>query len=309
MKTNLFLLFLAGTICVSAQTWTQERKNKIDETVRNPFTKALVVYQNGKLEYVYGDVHKTYHIFSVRKSLMSLLYGIYAQQEKINLQTTLTELGIDDRRKLTPEEKQATVLHLLQSRSGIYHPAAYETPGMLKNRPPRGQFKPGEHWFYNNWDFNALTTIFEKQTGKSVFDVFEERIAKPIGMRDFDLRKQKYFTDSVSIHAAPLWYMSASDLGVLGLLLLNRGQWNNQSIIPTTWIEESTAPYSDIGILGGYGYSWWAAKNQEHFPFVKLPDGTYSARGTGEQILLVIPALQMVVVHLTEVNSPTDSMM
>jgi CubicO group peptidase (beta-lactamase class C family) len=191
----------------------------------------------------------------------------------------------------------------------VFHPAAYETTGMVKNRPQRGQYKPGEYWYYNNWDFNALTTIFEKLTGKSVFDAFEERLARPLGMKDFDLHKQKYFSDSVSYHRVPLWAMSASDLSLLGLLLLDNGKWSDATIIPSAWISESTTSYSDLGMLGGYGYCWWVAKDGNHFPFVKLPDGSYSARGTGEQTLLIIPAIRMVIVHLTEINSPEDPMM
>ena len=92
-------------------------------------------------------------------------------------------------------------------------------------------------------------------------------------------------------------------------MLLNRGEWNNKKIVSGSWIRESTSPYSDLGILGGYGYCWWAARQGLHYPFVNLPDGTFSARGTGEQNLVVIPAWNMVIVHLTEVKSPDDPMM
>lgn len=32
---------------------------------------------------------------------------------------------------------------LLEARSGVYHPALYETPDMAKARPPRGSHAPG----------------------------------------------------------------------------------------------------------------------------------------------------------------------
>ena len=40
-----------------------------------------------------------------------------------------------------------------------------------------------------------------------------------------------------------------------------------------------------------------------------MPNGAFSARGTGEQTLLVIPAYDLVIVHQTEVNSPDDDIM
>jgi CubicO group peptidase (beta-lactamase class C family) len=201
------------------------------------------------------------------------------------------------------------VIDILRARSGVYHPAAYETPGMMKNRPQRGQYKPGEYWFYNNWDFNVLITIFEKQTSEKIFEAFKKRIADPLQLKDFDLTKQQYFIDSMSVHPATLWFMSASDMATVGLMLLNNGSWNGKTILDPSWIKESTAPYSDIGILGGYGYCWWAARDGNHFPFVTMPSGTYSARGTGEQILLVIPEKKIVLVHRTEVTSPQQPMM
>ena len=68
------------------------------------------------------------------------------------------------------------MIDLLQSRSGIYHPAAYETVKMKKKRPERGSHKPGEIFWYNNWDFNALCTIFEQQTRTKVFVEFQKTI-------------------------------------------------------------------------------------------------------------------------------------
>lgn len=88
------------------------------------------------------------------------------------------KLRIDDRPPaLTPLEKQATILDLLRARSGVYHDAARETAGMRARRPVRGTHPPGSHFYYNNWDFNVLGTIFEKLTGKKIFEEFAERIS------------------------------------------------------------------------------------------------------------------------------------
>lgn len=310
MRLLLTLLILCAFHVAQAQpTWDQAKQERVAKAVQNPYTKALLIYQDGVPVYEYGTKHQAYQLFSIRKSLVSLLFGIYAGEGKINLNATMAQLGIDDKQGLTSDEKQAKVIDVLRARSGIYHPAAYETPGMMKNRPPRGQYKPGEHWFYNNWDFNVLTTIFEKQTGERVFDAFRKKIAEPLKMEDFDIKRQEYYRDTMSVHPATLWFMSASDLARLGLMLLNNGSWDGKQVIDPAWIKESTTTFSDIGILGGYGYCWWTARDGNHFPFVTLPQGTYSARGTGEQTLLIIPERKIVIVHLTEVTSPDQPMM
>ena len=72
----------------------------------------------------------------MRKSLLSALIGIAVAERKIPLDGKLAQLDIDDNApSLTDVEKQATVRMLLEARSGIYHPALYETPAMAKRRP------------------------------------------------------------------------------------------------------------------------------------------------------------------------------
>lgn len=40
---------------------------------------------------------------------------------------------------------------------------------MKDARPPRGSHPPGTFWYYNNWDFNVLGTIFIQLTGEDIF--------------------------------------------------------------------------------------------------------------------------------------------
>ncbi|WP_234843725.1 serine hydrolase [Sinorhizobium meliloti] len=64
----------------------------------------------------------------------------------------------------------------------IYHATAYETGDIKRKRPARGSHAPGSFWFYNNWDFNALGTIYRQQTGEDIFQSFEKKIARPLDM-------------------------------------------------------------------------------------------------------------------------------
>jgi CubicO group peptidase (beta-lactamase class C family) len=159
------------------------------------------VLYDGKVVLSWGDVEKKYPIHSIRKARLNSLYGIYVAKGVIDTSATLEELGIDDIPPvLTEAEKKATVFDLLRSRSGVYHPAAAEADVMVRNRPGRGSHAPGTFFYYNNWDFNALGTIFEQQTGKKIFETFYEDIAKPIGMKDYTPEDGFYmFEDGKSI--------------------------------------------------------------------------------------------------------------
>ena len=84
----------------------------------------------------------------MRKSLMSAPFGIYVAEGKIDLSSTLKELGIDDLTPLTEVEKTATVKDLLSARSGMYIEAAGEAPSTKAVRPARGSHAPGIFWYY-----------------------------------------------------------------------------------------------------------------------------------------------------------------
>ena len=130
-----------------------------------------------------------------------MMYGKYVSNGKIDLNATLAELGIDDVNSLTESEKQATIDQIINARSGIYLPAA--NAGSGANMPKRGEFKSGEHFYYNNWDFNVAGTIFEQKTGKNIYKAFEDELAIPLGFQDFKLTNQKkYGNDKLSIHPA-----------------------------------------------------------------------------------------------------------
>ena len=106
-------------------------------------TSAVMIVQGGKVVDQWGDIDKKISSYSVRKSLLSALYGIYSAEGVIDINQTLEQLGIDDSPDpLTKEEKQARIVDLLRARSGVYHPAYMETESMKKNRPTRGSHAP-----------------------------------------------------------------------------------------------------------------------------------------------------------------------
>ena len=256
---------------------------------------AILVARDDVIVASWGDIGAKVNVRSVRKSLLSALYGIAVDEGRINLASTLTELEIDDvPPALSPAEKKATVRELLMARSGIYHPAAYETERMKEIRPPRESHPPGSFWYYNNWDFNVLGTIY-RQSVDDIFANFEKLIARPIGMEDFSARDGEYLKESASSHPAYLFRMSARDLARFGLLFLNGGRWNGTPLIPARWVTESTTRLSETEQPGrGYGYLWWTFT--EPGPGVSA----FFANGYGGQLVVVVPSKRLVFVELVD---------
>ena len=262
-------------------------------------TAALMVIHQGVVVDEWGQTALPMNCHSMRKSLLSLVYGSHVANGTIALNKTLAQLGINDNEpSLTEEELKATIGDLLKARSGVYHPALYETKAMAAKRPKRGSHPHNTFWYYNNWDFNAVGSIFENLTGSNLFEEFERQLAVPLQMQDFvRTRHTRYVTGEDSIHPAYPFQLSARDLARVGLLALRKGKWQGQQLVPEEWVAESTRSYSDAATSGGYGYMWWVAVKGVHFPGVTLPAGTFSARGYRGHYLVVIPEWDLVVVH------------
>jgi len=222
---------------------------------------AFVALQGETMVARWGEADLPINTHSVRKSLLSALFGIAISKGLISPDASIASFRINEPdQPLTELELSATVRDLLKSRSGIYLEASGETASMRESRPRRGQHDPGEFFYYNNWDFNVLGAIFEQETGMTIGQALDEWIARPTGMTSFRPDHVIYVNESGSQYRQFVIYMSATDLARFGTLYIQGGQWAGQQIIPAYWIEESLTAYSQIPgpkPFDGYGYMWW----------------------------------------------------
>ena len=296
------------TVAAEDRGWSRAGLDAAREKSGEIGSAAVMIVQGGEVVAQWGDVAHRYKTHSIRKSLLSALVGLHVENGAIDLGKTIGELGIDDREGLAPREKAAKVIDLLMARSGVYHAAGFETDDMKNLKPPRHAHGPGTWWCYNNWDFNALGTIFEQLTGRGIFEEFRDRVAQPLGMQDFrydDTRRDgEYARFDESVHRAYPFRLSTRDLARFGLLYLRGGRWGDRQVIPEKWVRMSVRPYSHAGDRGAYGYMWWVARGDIHFPQMAVPEGTYSARGAGGHYVVVVPPLDLVVVHRVDTDVP-----
>ncbi|WKV11075.1 serine hydrolase domain-containing protein [Marivirga harenae] len=292
--------------------------DSLDNFLGSAGSSSLMIMIDGKIAHQYGDITKKHTVHSIRKSLINSLYGIAIEEGLIDTSATLEELGIDDLNTLTKQEKQASVADLLKSRSGVYHHAGAVSEGMLENMPQRGQYAPGEYFYYNNWDFNVLGYILEEATNKTIYALFEEKIAKPIGMEDYagefseidgenpdsEIPETDGFyqkESSKSKYPAYHFRLSSRDMARYGQLYLQNGRWHGKQIVPKKWIEASTTPHSitnpDYGIA--YGMLWYVL-----YPNENRSTKSYYHTGNGVHMLGVYPGSNMVLIHRVDTESP-----
>ena len=286
-----------------------------------PTTSMMAVYR-GKVIFEYGDTTRATVIASVRKSVLDILYGAEKNLPENLANSTVVELGLQDKVPFVHPEELATFDQLLASRSGIYIPNG--DGGQDAIAPKRGSEYPGTHFFYNNWDFNALGTAFEKLTHKDIYDALRDDIAVPLGMEDFDRARQKKSVDPNHAHDVyPMW-LSTRDMARIGVLMINHGNWAGKQVADAGFLDWSTTlstPFEDLNPTGfraagqpmrwGYGRLWWVWDPPRYPGGTSMGpfQGAYSAMGTGGQYITVFPGLDLVVVHKVDIDANPEANM
>jgi CubicO group peptidase (beta-lactamase class C family) len=291
---------------LAAYGWSPEVLQKTTAVIRDDSnTTGLVVVDRGRVVYQYGDIQELSYVASVRKSILSMLYGYWVENSTIKLDTTLEELNIDDIGGLLPIEKKATIGHVITARSGVYHPASYSGDD-LAEAPARGSQKPGSYMLYSNWDFNLAGAIFEQLTKRDIYDELQAQLAIPLQFEDWDRSAQHKEGDlTVSQYPAyPIW-VSTRDMARIGYLMLHEGQWNGRQVISREWAKRIVSVVTPVQEMNparrrdgyfGYGYMWWVWDGPKAVgPF----KGAYSAVGAVGQWITVFPSLNLVVAHKT----------
>ena len=151
-------------------------------------------------------------------------------------------------------------------------------------------------WYCNNWDFNALGTILERASKTTVYEDFKQRIADAVGLEDFRLEDCSYVRGPDSIHAAypfrmthGTWRASAcstSEMAGGAIARWCRATGSPRAPGPTRTPARGRIRLLVVGVL------------RRPAPHVGLLQrrGVLSP-GLGRPLHLVVPYLNMVVVH------------
>lgn len=162
---------------------------------------------------------------------------------------------------------------------------------------------------YSTAGAHLLSAIITRSTGKSAREFANERLFKPIGMKEIPEYEMKSFGfDDLFGKNVKGWVkdpnsnptggwgltLNPRDMARFGFLYLNRGIWDNNQIISGTWINESIAKNPNK-----YGYLWWVSEEDRVFAYLAL--------GDGGNVICCIPEKDLVVAVASEfIMNPRD---
>jgi CubicO group peptidase (beta-lactamase class C family) len=243
---------------------------------------------------------------SVTKSVVSALVGIaISRGEFLNLDTPVLEffeeatvLNIDRRKR------DMTVRDLLTMSDGLlwdenlpYNDSdnSFAVMALAHNWVqhtldlPMGS-EPGTAFNYNSGATLILGHIFRLATGTDIEEYAVEHLFMPLGIDDYYWDRTPYgLTDTQEG-----LYISALSLAKIAQLFLQKGRWQDEQVIPATWVEESIRPHYPTGAAGdeAYGYLWWS----QPYTFEEKSLRAYFGKGFGGQRPIFLPELDLVIV-------------
>tara|TARA_B100000900_G_scaffold406657_1_gene418026 strand:+ start:1329 stop:2357 length:1029 start_codon:yes stop_codon:yes gene_type:complete len=165
----------------------------------------------------------------------------------------------------------------------------------------------GEKFVYKSINTDVLAWVIARASGKDFIEHLSERIWKPLGME----QEADMMVDSLGTpFAAGGLSLSLRDAARFGQLMLQKGAWNGNQIIPSKAVFSimnggDRSKFREAGYEtlpgGSYGSQWWSLHNE---------NGAYSARGIHGQAIYIDPAADMVIArfasHPVSFNAAID---
>ena len=136
---------------------------------------------------------------------------------------------------------------------------------------------------YSSVAFNHFSPIFRNVTGLEPSVYFRQAILDPIGVGRMDYKVTAGMGD-YRWATAGNGLSSARDFARIAYLMLHKGTWNGNSIVPSWWIRRFTSSSAYYNIRTNLDCRWGA----------KYPADMYRTSGSGQNWALVVPSLDLI---------------
>ncbi|RUO60602.1 serine hydrolase domain-containing protein [Pseudidiomarina insulisalsae] len=237
--------------------------------------------------------------WSVAKSIGASVIGAAVWQRLVETEAPAQLANwshpLDPRRQITLEHLLHMASGLDSNKAGNRTDRVYMGGGLVSDTATETALEvaPGSRWKYaNNDTLLALRTLRERFATLDGYLQFPyQALLDKIGMQHTYLETD---WQGDFILSSQVW-TTARDLGRLGVLHLNRGEWYGEQVLPSDWLTyiSTPAPAQPPENAPAYGAQWWLYN--ERFP--ELPNDTIAARGNRGQFLLIIPSENLVIVR------------
>ena len=330
--TSLKRTYLAGHVTANINDYPEFATRAIttrdpSELSRHPdynkaplppeFVEQLIAYDSAAfLVLKDGQVlHETYfdgysnrsktNSFSMAKTVTTLLLGIAIAEGHVKgLDQPITDFLPEF--ESDPLGSKATIGQLSAMDSGYEWDEHYYSPFSptvellygddIRRFLLNGKFtaEPGSYWYYSSASTELmgiflLRALQQAGAAETLSQYLSEKLWQPLQMNDDALW---HLDDNGMELVFCCLNTNARNYARLGQLMLNKGRWNAQQLVPADFIEQMIKP----GLVEHYGLSTWLGMHKD--------PGYYWFSGHLGQHIVVIPEHNMIVVRLGERTDP-----
>lgn len=291
--------------------WDQSELNDLLVYLEEKNTKGFIILKDGRIvveEYFNNhSMNKNWQWYSAAKSLTSTMVGIAQEEGKLSLNDkTSVHLGDNwsslslEKQDLITVENHITMTTGLKSKVDDFLQWSCTLPFCLEY-----EVDAGTRWAYHQGAFTLTQDIITKATGTNFKQYCREKIQNRIGMNG----------EWKALLELNIFSSTTRSMARFGLLALNQGIWDGETIYPKPYHEAMIKPSQDLN--KSYGYLWWlngqgsflGTIDQTIFNFSLIPNAPsdmYGALGASDQKIYVVPSKNMVVVRCGEAAGNTE---
>ena len=279
---------------------------------------SLLMLKNGKLvleEYFGGYArNKPHNIASVSKSITSIVFGIARDQKKIPAMDQKIQNFFPEYKDLDWDEQKRDIRlkHVLTMTAG-FNWNTWNDPDSGEGDSTKAMARsddwikfalerkmanpPGAKFIYNNGLTLFLGEIIAKTTGLSADILAEQYLFGPLGIANVSWQK----LPDGRVNTAWGVQLRPRDMVKIGYMMLKEGKWNEQQIVSSSWVRQSTQEHvtGNVVMGSGYGYQWWRGQAFANQQTIDL----FYAAGHGGQYIFVCPKLDLVVVFTSDTST------
>lgn len=299
---------LTGTIwetkTITDLGWKQAGVQPLLDLLDQKHTKGFIILVNGRivLENYFNNHDATlpWYWASAGKTLTATVTGIAQQESLININNKVSQyLGTGWTSETLAQENLITCKNLLTMTSGLDDATDAVNPASLIYKADANN-----RWAYHNV-YVKLQDVIAAASGQSWENYFNDKLKNKIGMTG-------YWKTSGN---SQVYWSTTRSMARFGLMILNKGKWENNQILNETFYNEATNTSQNIN--QSYGYLWWLnGKSSFHLPSSQFtfqgtlipsgPTNMFMALGKDDQKIYVIPSKKMVVIRMGEVSDAAN---
>ena len=280
--------------------WNQSQVQPLLDYLALKNTKGFIILHNGKIvmeNYFNGhSANEPWYWASTGKTLTATVTGIAHHEGYLNINNKVSDyLGIGWTSAPLAKENLITNQHLLTMTSGLNDALGDNvSPGNLQYIADAGT-----RWAYHNV-YVKLQDVVAQATGQTWANYFNTKLRDRIGMTGGAW---------IQNNGLSVYWSTTRNMARFGLLALNKGKWDNNQIVPESYMQNATTTSQNINLA--YGYMWWLnGKSSYHLPQTQFqfsgplittaPSDMYCALGKNDQKIYIIPSRKIVIIRMGE---------